>query len=229
MIRKCDFDGSRSHDFKYPMKVGSKVKAPDWNPDQVCGGGLHGLEDANGDWNLLDGDTWQVISYLEKDRVKIDTDKVKIRRGVVEYVGKGSGLIDFVNQGKLNPINESAVWWNRHIGDRDIMIKRVKTPMAAVHWGRLNLNDLSIMIKKITTSESAYYWAVINGDHNKMMKKITSSSFAYYWASRFGDRKVMVKKINAIKWASKWIQAGLGYERHLYNKFPTLKQYIERE
>ena len=52
--------------FQWPSEVGAVVIAPDWNPEPVCGGGLHGLLWGQGDTNLLclDVDTiFQVVEY----------------------------------------------------------------------------------------------------------------------------------------------------------------------
>jgi len=60
--------------FQWPSEVGAAVIAPDWNPEPVCGGGLHGLLWGQGDINLLCLDAnaiFQVVAY-EGEAVCID-------------------------------------------------------------------------------------------------------------------------------------------------------------
>lgn len=52
LIRTCDRnpDGtltspsSETNGFKWPDSPGSVVEVPDWNPERMCGGGLHGFK-----------------------------------------------------------------------------------------------------------------------------------------------------------------------------------------
>lgn len=42
-LRTTDANGRSYGGFQWPFEVGAIVTAPDWNPEPVCGGGLHGL------------------------------------------------------------------------------------------------------------------------------------------------------------------------------------------
>src|ERR1051325_4919442 len=69
VLRRCNPDGSSSHGFKYPQS--GKVESPDWNPEPVCGGGLHGWAWGMGlgegsDYDII-GDRWLVIAALPGD------------------------------------------------------------------------------------------------------------------------------------------------------------------
>jgi len=53
MIRTVNTDGTSHGGFQWPLEVGAEVIAPDWNPEPVCGGGLHGLLMGEGDAGLM--------------------------------------------------------------------------------------------------------------------------------------------------------------------------------
>ncbi|NJL72287.1 MAG: hypothetical protein HC888_12240 [Candidatus Competibacteraceae bacterium] len=70
ILRMCKKDGSSSHGFVYPTKVGKRVTAKDWMPIKECGNGLHGWP-----WGLSLGDgpepeytdnMWIVLGALPK-------------------------------------------------------------------------------------------------------------------------------------------------------------------
>ena len=90
-IRTCRPDGSSSaaRSFKYPLTPGSVVAAPDWDPTPKCGGGLHVLVDAQGDWGLLDWsiDAKALIVRVRRDElVAIDRAKSKVPRLRIEKI-----------------------------------------------------------------------------------------------------------------------------------------------
>jgi hypothetical protein len=83
-IRTTKTDGTSHGGFQWPLTVDAIVTAPDWNPRPVCGGGLHGLLDAIGGWNLLanantDAIFW-IVAVRRDECVAIGTDKVKFPR-----------------------------------------------------------------------------------------------------------------------------------------------------
>ena len=51
-LRKINKDGIH-HGFQWPLEVGAIVECPDWNPEPECGGGLHMLPEAIGNYDLL--------------------------------------------------------------------------------------------------------------------------------------------------------------------------------
>ena len=87
LLRRCQADGGAYGGFKWPLTVGAEVEAPDWNNRKSCGGGLHGLPWACGDWSLLDGSIDVVFSAAPADVVDIDGKKSKVRRARIEHVG----------------------------------------------------------------------------------------------------------------------------------------------
>ena len=52
ILRTCDKDLKSHGGFQWPEK--GHVEAPDWDPTPRCGGGLHGLLEGEGEWDLLD-------------------------------------------------------------------------------------------------------------------------------------------------------------------------------
>ncbi len=74
--------------FVWPEEIGSVVSCPDWEPDGLCGHGLHGLrpgDNSPGTWaNGLDA-VWMVCSYKRLFSVNLQ-GKVKVPWCMVEYV-----------------------------------------------------------------------------------------------------------------------------------------------
>ena len=70
------------------------VECPDWNPEPVCGGGLHFFEDGCGDLTaaqyVLSPDAqWRLVRARDEDVVRLD-GKVKARRVEVLLCGDGA-------------------------------------------------------------------------------------------------------------------------------------------
>jgi hypothetical protein len=212
VLRKCKSDGSSRNDFFYGQ-AGDTVTCPDWDPEAVCGGGLHGLKNGNGNWDLLDGDDWLVIDVDEADLVDIDDRKCKFRTGKIIYRGSSDGLHKFANV--MATDSSSAYDWAINIGDKEIMRDRVND-YDAYMWS-VNIGDKEIMVHKFTGNsatlwawrhpydrhividkvdeESAYKWACYIGDREIMRDRVTNY-WAYCWAIDIGDEELMRSKIS---------------------------------
>ncbi len=99
ILRTCKADGSSSHGFVWPTD--GLVECTDWNDRAECGGGLHGLLWGQGDWGLLCKDfdaRWQVIEVEDApdNLVRIDSQKIKFRRGNVVFTGEMSKAVTMV-------------------------------------------------------------------------------------------------------------------------------------
>src|SRR6185312_12699858 len=97
VLRTCDADGRSRNGFIWP-KAGT-VACDDWNPEPVCGGGLHGLLWGVGDGKLLNWrkDTrWLVVEVDADSVVDIGGDKVKFPRGVVVHCGDRKSATDYL-------------------------------------------------------------------------------------------------------------------------------------
>ena len=98
LLRTCGPNGESHNGFKWPLKVGAKVKAPDWNPRAECDNGLHGLLDGAGDGGLLRHEkdsVWMVVSALTKSIVAL-RGKVKMPEARIEFVGDRRGATDYL-------------------------------------------------------------------------------------------------------------------------------------
>ena len=106
VLRYCAHDGASSHDFRYPLEVGAVVEAPDWNPADQCGGGLHGWP-----WGFSIGSgsepaygaLWQVYACAPEDVVAITESgggKCKFRRGTLRFSGTWYAALEFIDAGR---------------------------------------------------------------------------------------------------------------------------------
>ena len=111
LIVKCvEKDGTSYNGFRWPLEVGASVEALDWNPEPVCGGGLHGWP-----WGLAWGDgkdpgyggTWLVFGAKPDETVSLN-GKVKARRGTIRYVGSWDGALGFVIAGQMELVHRSS-------------------------------------------------------------------------------------------------------------------------
>jgi hypothetical protein len=94
LLLKCvNADGTSYGGFKYPLEIGAEVTAPDWDPANRCGGGLHGwawgIGIGGGKAPIWDG-IWLVLGCAPKDvvHVTIDGGKEKARKATIRCVTK---------------------------------------------------------------------------------------------------------------------------------------------
>ncbi|CAN5129470.1 hypothetical protein BH10PLA2_BH10PLA2_26950 [soil metagenome] len=95
-LRTCQADMSSSHDFVWPKE--GYVEAPDWDPIEECGNGLHALLRGLGDPSLLDWAEDAVWLAVEIDEaLVVDLEgKVKFPHGQVILVGDRSTVCTFI-------------------------------------------------------------------------------------------------------------------------------------
>ena len=94
--------------FQWP-DVGGQVKAPDWNPEPICGYGLHGLLWAVGSEQYLDtSDSAKGVVFAadESSAVWIDGDKVKVPEARVVFIGTVAEAAAWIDERK--PSRERA-------------------------------------------------------------------------------------------------------------------------
>jgi hypothetical protein len=93
VLRNCKEGGVSHNGFVWPQS--GPVEAPDWNPEPVCGGGLHGWLGAMGDMALGHGEDAPVWVVVKVDRALIVElgGKVKFPRGEVVYYGSVDGAV----------------------------------------------------------------------------------------------------------------------------------------
>ena len=100
ILRTCDKDLRSYGGFQWPES--GPVEAPDWDPEPVCGGGLHGLLWGEGSADYLshsEDAIWLVFQASSADvilgRGEL-IDKCKARRGVVVYRGSRDGATAYL-------------------------------------------------------------------------------------------------------------------------------------
>ena len=102
MMRTCAPGGLSYGDFKWPLKAGAVVKAPDWNPRPHCGNGLHGLLWGCGFEYLLswtDGAIW-IAAEVELATVveMMDNGQIKVPRATIVEVGSRVDVANLIAQ-----------------------------------------------------------------------------------------------------------------------------------
>ncbi len=147
-LRKISKDGkNRYNDFAWPLTVdGSPVECPDWDSEPECGGGLHCLPNAIGDWNLLNGHYWAIVKFNKKDMVMIGKGKCKVKKCKLVYLSESpAGLLQYFDHNKFD--SKTAYLWARDIGNQDIMIDRI-TESEYAYWWAKKLGNRDIMIAR---------------------------------------------------------------------------------
>ncbi len=96
VIRTTGSDGAAYGGFQWPREVGAIVTAPDWDPAPICGHGLHGLLDGDGNWSYLSDASdalWWIVEVVRAECVVIDGDKVKFPRCRVKSIGQSAAAV----------------------------------------------------------------------------------------------------------------------------------------
>ena len=96
VLRTCSKDMTSSGGFKWPTS--GDVSAPDWEPSNSCGKGLHGFLWGAGDGTLANWDSdakWLVVK-VSKDSIIDLCGKVKFPAGEVVYCGDRQSATQFL-------------------------------------------------------------------------------------------------------------------------------------
>jgi hypothetical protein len=220
-LRKIRKDGTNCYnDFVWPLTVGAEVVAPDWNTARDCGGGLHCLPNAQGDWTLLRGEYWAVLEFDEKDMVQIGLNKCKVKKCKIVFLSENhEGMLTFFDASKFD--SRTAYFWAKNIGNLKIMIDRITTSYYA-YLCAMYIGNREIMIDRITDSLWAYLWAMNIGNRDIMIDRIADSRWAYYWALYIGNRDIMIDRITDSYWAYLWAR-DIGNRDLMIARFPELK------
>ena len=94
VLRTCDADMSAYGGFVWPKS--GYVECSDWNPEPVCGGGLHGLLGGQGDGALLNWGPYAVWLVVEVDEYVDLGGKVKFPSGNVVHCGDQLSATDYM-------------------------------------------------------------------------------------------------------------------------------------
>lgn len=106
ILRFSDPDGRSYGGFQHPMELGEFVTAPDWNPEPVCGGGIHGWAWGIGLGNGKDPDwkgLWQVYGVIPELVVGNvgSGPKCKFKTGPLRYKGDWQGAMNHILSGQM--------------------------------------------------------------------------------------------------------------------------------
>ena len=87
MLKTVNADFTSHGGFRWPRR--GKVVAPDWDPEPVCGGGLHGLLWGEGDGRLLDwsDDAVWLVCKIDADTAVDLGGKIKVPEATVAHAG----------------------------------------------------------------------------------------------------------------------------------------------
>ena len=104
-LRTTDKDGQSHGGFQWPREVGAIVTAPDWNPEPVCGGGLHGLLDGLGYSGHLSFDPDAIWWIVEADDAVDIDDKHKFQSCRVVRFGDRADVTAHLHNLRPGPIH----------------------------------------------------------------------------------------------------------------------------
>jgi len=85
MIKTVNRNMEGYNGFKYPEK--GKVVAPNWDPEPICGGGIHGLIHETKMHYIQKNDIWLVLKYEKGTEVVIENEKIKVPYAWIVFVG----------------------------------------------------------------------------------------------------------------------------------------------
>lgn len=158
--------------FIWPERVGSVVVAPDWDPTETCGGGLHGLRPGDqepGEWAEGPNAVWMICSYDPTAAVVLLLGAIiKVPTCVVEYVvdwAKGASTLVplwLKERGVIEPIYRG----DSIVGDKGVAIVGNEGTAKAGRAGKAIAGDYGIATAgDYGTAISGYCGRSIVGDY----------------------------------------------------------------
>ena len=124
VLRCCRSDFTSRNGFVWPSEVGAVVVAPDWEPTEECGNGLHGWLYGHGDiacvtyWEEADS-KWLV---LEVDDVIELNGKCKFERAVVRFAGGKSDAAAFLLENEPQAESGKVIGLALSVGDKESVL-----------------------------------------------------------------------------------------------------------
>ena len=96
VLRTCNADRTSHNGFLWPE--GGPVSAPDWNPEVVCGYGLHGFLWGEGDGSLANwtSDAKWLVAEVERESIVDLAGKVKFPSATVVFCGDRLGATSYL-------------------------------------------------------------------------------------------------------------------------------------
>ena len=97
ILRTCAAGFIARNNFQWPSEIGAVVKPTSWNPEPICGYGLHGFLYGEGNAGLAnwgEDAEWLVIEADADSVVTIDNgEKVKVPECVIAHIGRGDNAV----------------------------------------------------------------------------------------------------------------------------------------
>ena len=124
VLRCCRSDFTSRNGFVWPSEVGAVVVAPDWEPTEECGNGLHGWLYGHGDiacvtyWEEADS-KWLVLEV--DDVIELD-GKCKFERAVVRFAGGKSDAAAFLLENEPQAESGKVIGLALSVGDEKSVV-----------------------------------------------------------------------------------------------------------
>ena len=124
VLRCCRSDFTSRNGFVWPSEVGAVVVAPDWEPTEECGNGLHGWLYGHGDITCVT--YWEDVNskwlVLEVDDVIELDGKCKFERAVVRFAGGKSGAAAFLLENEPQAESGKVIGLALSVGDEKSVV-----------------------------------------------------------------------------------------------------------
>jgi hypothetical protein len=99
VLRTCKPFGKSSHDFIWNLEIGGITTAPDWEPTEECGQGLHGFLNGEGNGYLVDWSEEAIWLVVEPIGKIIDLNgKVKFKSATTIFVGDRPSATNYLRE-----------------------------------------------------------------------------------------------------------------------------------
>jgi len=242
ILRTCKTDGSspssEARGFKWPTEVGAHIVAPDWSPEPVCGGGLHGWAWGQGSATVFCNDPdalW--IVFEAPDIAVVDFDgKVKAKEATIQFAGPQKDATDFLiahtPTDKAGPVIGACLSVGDNqmvaVGDLGTATAGFEGKATAGDLGKATAGDLGTATAGVKGNASAGYLGTATaGNYGKatagVKGKATAGDHGTATAGNRGNASAGVKGTT---------QAGIRGEIHVRwwdartDRFRTLVGYI---
>jgi hypothetical protein len=195
LVRTCKIMGNKlisSYDFEWPTTLFTEVHAPDWNPDPVCGQGLHGLIPGQQD----PGVWWETGAHLlvSADRntlVSLEGNtKSKAPRMTVLAIAYNNGatlIPQLIRQlGYTYPVYKAVIVdmtedVDISVGDYGVATAGDHSHAKASHYGVAKVGDYSIAtVGNFGLANAGYASQAISGSQGRSAAASHSTAIAGY-------------------------------------------------
>ena len=187
ILRNCDSEGRSTNGFQWNLTIGGVTEAPDWQPTEECGNGLHGFLWGEG-YGSLAG--WRYALWLVceiGDYIDLD-GKVKFRRATTLFVGSlqeaakylydkmlALGLVDkkiiglsgdcafagdYANlRGEGQRSQTSGHWSTQTAMDRSTQTAGYGSTQTSGHWSTQTAMDRSTQTSGYGSTQTSGHWS----------------------------------------------------------------------